>query len=166
MRLDYQLLLKSPPLDLLSGSAPADSVRPVFLCCVNRSMRESVAMLLQVWKIHCWCETECDQCARVNSLVKLVSCRCCDRKARAAHKAFHTVAASSNRDHMPWSLYYCLFAPDIYGCYSSRTSRSWWIAHSTQRQGRGCSTGFSHSIKLRGSLEYVYKRLVGMRLDQ
>jgi len=22
----------------------------------------------------------------------------------------HTVAASNNRDHMPWSLYYCLFA--------------------------------------------------------
>jgi len=36
----------------------------------------------------------------------------------------HTVAASNNRDHMPWSRYYCLFAPHIYGCCSSRTSRS------------------------------------------
>ena len=27
----------------------------------------------------------------------------------------------------------------IYGCYSSRTSRSLWIAHSTQRQPRGCN---------------------------
>jgi len=26
----------------------------------------------------------------------------------------HTVAASNNRVHMPWSLYYCLFAPRIY----------------------------------------------------
>ena len=43
----------------------------------------------------------------------------------------HTVAASHNEDHMPWSLYYCLFAPHIYGCYSSRTSRSLWIAHLT-----------------------------------
>jgi len=25
----------------------------------------------------------------------------------------HTVAASNNRDHMPWSLYYCLFALHI-----------------------------------------------------
>jgi len=25
----------------------------------------------------------------------------------------HTVAASNNRDHMPWSLYYCLFTPHI-----------------------------------------------------
>ena len=26
----------------------------------------------------------------------------------------HTVAARNNRVHMPWSLYYCLFAPRIY----------------------------------------------------
>jgi len=51
----------------------------------------------------------------------------------------HTVAASNNRDHSPRSLYYCLFAPDIYGCCSSRTSRSWWTAHLTQRQQRGCN---------------------------
>jgi len=75
----------------------------------------------------------------------------------------HTVATSNNRDHTPWSLFayaivtlnrsqvstgrdstpqalcYCLFAPQ-YGCYSSCTSRSWWIAHSTQRQRRGCNT--------------------------
>jgi len=50
----------------------------------------------------------------------------------------HTVAATSNRHHMPWSLYYCLFAPDIYGCCSSRTSRSWWIAYLTQCQRRSC----------------------------
>jgi len=29
----------------------------------------------------------------------------------------HTVAASNNRDYMPWSLYYCLFAPHICGVF-------------------------------------------------
>ena len=46
---------------------------------------------------------------------------------------------SITRDYTPRSLFYCLFAPHIYGCYSSRTSRSWWITHSTQRQRRGCN---------------------------
>ena len=36
----------------------------------------------------------------------------------------HTVATSNNRDHPTRSLYYCLFAPHIYGCYSLHTSRS------------------------------------------
>jgi len=38
---------------------------------------------------------------------------CCDRKAWAASaQKLHTVAASNNRDHIPWSLYnYCLFTP-------------------------------------------------------
>ena len=52
----------------------------------------------------------------------------------------HTVAASHNRDHAPQSLCYCSFAPHIYGCCSSHTSRSWWIAHSMQRQRRGCNS--------------------------
>ena len=29
--------------------------------------------------------------------------------------------------------------PHIYGCYSSRTSRLWWITHSMQHQRRGCN---------------------------
>ena len=51
----------------------------------------------------------------------------------------HIVVASNNGDHMPWSLYYYLFAPyiRIYGCCSSRTSRLWWIPYSTQLQLRG-----------------------------
>jgi len=48
-----------------------------------------------------------------------------------------TVAASNNRDHLTISLYYCLFAPHI---HTSRTSRSWWITHSTQRHRRGCNS--------------------------
>ena len=51
----------------------------------------------------------------------------------------HTVAANKNIKHPARSLYYRLFAPHIYGCYSSRTSRSWQIAYSTQRQARGCN---------------------------
>ena len=50
------------------------------------------------------------------------------------------VAAGNNRDHPTGSLYCCLFAPHRYGCYSSRTSRSWWIAHSTQHHRRGCNS--------------------------
>ena len=47
---------------------------------------------------------------------------CCDRKSpRGKCTKLHTVAASKNRDHAPRSLYYCLFAPLIYGCCSSRT---------------------------------------------
>jgi len=41
-----------------------------------------------------------------------------------------TVAASNNRNHTQRSLYYCLFALRIYSCFSSRTFRSWWTAHS------------------------------------
>jgi len=52
----------------------------------------------------------------------------------------HTVEASNNRDHGLQSLYYCLFAPHIYGCCSLRTSCSWCITHSTQHQWRGCNS--------------------------
>ena len=52
----------------------------------------------------------------------------------------HTVAASSNRDHAAQSFYYCLFAPHVYAYCSSRISRSWWIAHSMQRERRDCNS--------------------------
>jgi len=51
----------------------------------------------------------------------------------------HTVAATNNGHHPTRSLYYCLFAPQIFVCCSSRTSHSWWIAHLMQRQLRGCN---------------------------
>jgi len=51
----------------------------------------------------------------------------------------HFVAVSNNRDQPTRSLCYCLFAPYIPGFYSSRTSRSWSIAHSTHRQLKGCN---------------------------
>ena len=52
----------------------------------------------------------------------------------------HTVAARNNRDHPMKSISYCLFAPRIYGCWSSHISCSWWITHSMQRQLRGCNS--------------------------
>ena len=51
----------------------------------------------------------------------------------------HTVAACNNRDHARNLSYYCLLALHIQWCYSSRTSRSWWITQSTQHQRRGCN---------------------------
>jgi len=65
---------------------------------------------------------------------------CCDRKARAASAQSFTLWQQATRDHPTRSLYYCLFAPRIYGGYSSCTSRSCWIAHSTQCQPRGCNS--------------------------
>ena len=46
-----------------------------------------------------------------------------------------TVAASNNRDHACNLSYYCLLALHVW-CYSSRTSRSWWITQSTQHHRR------------------------------
>jgi len=52
-----------------------------------------------------------------------------------------TVAASNNRDHAPQSLCYCSFVrPTYMWCCSSRTSHSWLITHSSQRQRRGCKS--------------------------
>ena len=57
---------------------------------------------------------------------------CCDCKARVVSALesprgkcakLRTMATSNNRDHPTRSLYYCLFAPHIYGYCSSRISR-------------------------------------------
>ena len=58
----------------------------------------------------------------------------------------HTVAASNNKDHLTRSLYYYLFAPHIYGCFSSCTSCSWWIVHSTQYHQRCCNSTLSTKL--------------------
>jgi len=55
---------------------------------------------------------------------------CCDQRAWVASAQIFTLL-SHNRDHMAWSLYYCLLVPLTCGCYFSRTSCLWWIAHST-----------------------------------
>jgi len=53
---------------------------------------------------------------------------------------FHTVAASKNREiiRRDHSIIACSHHIYIW-VYSSCTSRSWWIAYSTQRQPRGCN---------------------------
>ena len=50
-----------------------------------------------------------------------------------------TMAASNNRDHARNISYYCLLALHIWWCYSSRTSRSWWITQTTQYHQGGCN---------------------------
>ena len=61
----------------------------------------------------------------------------CDWKAQAASAQSFTLWQQATIEIMQ-SLYYCLFVPD-WCCCSSRTSCSWWITHSTQRQRRGCN---------------------------
>jgi len=51
-----------------------------------------------------------------------------------------TVAASNKWDHARNLSYYCLLTLHIWWCYSSRTSRSWWITQSTQHHQKGCNT--------------------------
>ena len=68
---------------------------------------------------------------------------CYDQKAQAASAQCFTLWQQATiditqRDH----LLLLVRATYIYGCSSSRTSRSWWIAHSTQRQRRGCNNTF------------------------
>ena len=58
------------------------------------------------------------------------------------------------------SLYYCLFAPHISGCYSSRTSRSWWTTHSTQRHPRDCNSQASRKKFTSG---YYYMPLLSCK---
>jgi len=77
----------------------------------------------------------------------------------------HTVAANNNRDHMSWSLYYCLFTPHIYGCYSSRTSRSWWIVHSTQRQRGGCNNVFQIIFMMSTAEHICFVCHISSRID-
>jgi len=54
-------------------------------------------------------------------------------------KASHSVSKQQQRS--PYAITLLLFvrATCIYGCCSSRTSRSWWITYSMQRQRRGCN---------------------------
>ena len=54
-----------------------------------------------------------------------------------------TAAASNNRDHASQSLILLLARPTHIYCFSSRTSRSWWITLSTQRHRRGCNSSNS-----------------------
>jgi len=68
-----------------------------------------------------------------------------------------TVAASNNRVHMPRSLYHCLFALHIYiYCCSSRTSRSWWITQSTQRQRRGSN----NAVRVSKEIQYLLQHTI------
>jgi len=64
---------------------------------------------------------------------------CHDHSSCTLVVTFNRSHASIMRDYMPRSLCYCLFVPHIQRCCSSRTSRSWRIAHSMQPQWIGCN---------------------------
>ena len=64
----------------------------------------------------------------------------CDRKSRAARAQSFAPRQQATTEFMSRNLsYYCLLTLHIQWCYSSRTSRSWWITQSTQRHRRGCN---------------------------
>jgi len=68
---------------------------------------------------------------------------------RQVHKASHCGSEQQQR-LSPDEITHCLRHIRVYVCYSSRTSSSWWIAHSTQRQPRGCNNilGLVHGLCL------------------
>ena len=68
----------------------------------------------------------------------------------------HTVAATKQQWKSPDEITLLLFVhPYIYGYCSSRTSRSWWIAHSPQRQRRVCNSTIKQSFYILSfSLKY------------
>ena len=76
-------------------------------------------------------------CGRQESIVLMLRSKWSSDKCAK----LHSVAASNSRDFLTRSLYYCLFAPHLglFVCCSSRTSRSWWIALSTQCRLRICN---------------------------
>ena len=75
-----------------------------------------------LWRLHCtWHDLH----------ILVTAPFCSDQKSRAESAQRFTLVPSNNRNYMPYSLYYCLFMPHIYGSYSSCTSHSWWIAHAT-----------------------------------
>jgi len=67
---------------------------------------------------------------------------CCDQKAQAANALSFTLWQQATieitcHDHCIIACSHHIYI--LYGCCSSCTSCSWWIAHSTQCQWRGCN---------------------------
>ena len=75
-----------------------------------------------------------------------------------------TVAASNNRDHARNLSYYCLLALHIKSCYSSRTSRSWWITQSTQHHRRGCNSVKSEISQVRNFAWLRFRNFSKLRI--
>ena len=78
------------------------------------------------------------------------------KSKRQMRKASHYGSKQQQR-LSPDEITHCLFTPHTSRpifCYYSRTSLSWWIAHSTQRQPRGCNNAWisawslSHGLAL------------------
>ena len=73
---------------------------------------------------------------------------CCDRKSRAACAQSFAPWQQATIEIMLAISYYCLLAIHIWWCYSSRTSRSWWITQSTQHHRGGCNKGIFRAADL------------------
>jgi len=122
----------------------------------------------------------CEGCTWHNLHILVTAPSCCDLKARAAcaqsfapwqqatiditchdHSSrmlvltFNRSLARIIRDYTPRSLHYFLAAQRRW-VFSSRTSSSWWmtVAHSTQRQSRGCN-----SLKKRYCFSFLHVSL-------
>jgi len=87
---------------------------------------------------------------------------CCDQKARAASARSFTLSQQATIKITTRSLYCCLFAPRICRWCSSRTFRSWWTAHSPQRQrsGRNIVNAKLYTINIR-----ILSRMSGNRFE-
>jgi len=48
----------------------------------------------------------------------LLQKNCCDQRAPVISTQSFTLWQKATRDHVPSSLYFCLFAPHIHCCYS------------------------------------------------
>ena len=78
-------------------------------------------------------------CLALLSWVKVDRGVAVGRPERQVRKASHWQQATTDITRYKHSIIAC--SRHIHGCYSSRTSRSWWIAHWTQRQPKGCNRG-------------------------
>ena len=83
---------------------------------------------LSKWFLYA-CPTEYNTTSMFSTLY-LSQCYCCDWTFWAESMQSFTLTSSNNRDHMLCSLYYCLFVPHTYRCYSEHTFRLWRITHS------------------------------------
>jgi len=100
---------------------------PTFNMAIFILLSEAKALLFCLWR------TSIDEIGQVTKMILLQL-----ESPNSKCPKLHTVEASNNWDHLTRSFHSCLFAPHRYGFYRLCASRSWWFAHSTQRQPRGC----------------------------
>ena len=91
-------------------------------------------MIVITWKRSNLCSNLCTQLQ--SNYFKELSCNTTVAIGESPSdkcEKLHTVATSNNRDNTSCSLDYCLFAPRIYGCYSSLVVNRTFNATPTER---------------------------------